>query len=148
MSSQDLLEPEFRLPGVALHRRYAIRLTPDLEGASPGHGDGLDLEVRLHEATEFLHLSAPSELAPGRYTLHIVFAGVLNDRLCGLYKSTYRDDDDNEHVIATTQFEETDARRAFPCFDEPAMKAVFSITLDVPPGQFAVSNSSEISSEA
>ena len=87
-------------------------------------------------------------MLPGRYTLHIAFAGVLNDRLCGFYKSTYRDDDDVEHVIATTQFEETDARRAFPCFDEPAMKAVFSITLDVPDGCFAVSNSSEIAVRA
>jgi puromycin-sensitive aminopeptidase len=189
MTSQDLLEPEFRLPGFALPRRYAIRLAPNLAEATftgeesveveilavtdelvlnavelgieqaslaegwQANGDapagaGVDLEVGLDEATEFLHLRAPGELAPGRYTLHIVFSGVLNDRLCGFYKSTYRDDDDVEHMIATTQFEETDARRAFPCFDEPAMKAVFSITLDVPADQFAVSNSGEISSEA
>ncbi|HEY5271640.1 MAG TPA: M1 family metallopeptidase [Acidimicrobiales bacterium] len=189
MSSQDLPEPEFRLPDATLPRRYAIRLTPDLTAAtftgeehveieilsateeivlnavelsidSASISEGwpvdastidsdaaLDLEASLDEATEFLRLAAPSVLAPGRYTLHLGFAGVLNDRLCGFYKSTYRDDDDHEQVIATTQFEETDARRAFPCFDEPAMKAIFSITLDVPPGLFAVSNSSEIASE-
>jgi puromycin-sensitive aminopeptidase len=189
MSSHDMPEPEFRLPGNTLPRRYAIRLTPDLEAATftgeehveieissatntivlnalelsiehatisngwPGEDvaqaedDFLYLQAGLDEATEFLYLEAPSELAPGHYTLHIAFAGVLNDRLCGFYKSTYRDDDDVEHVIATTQFEETDARRAFPCFDEPAMKAVFSITLDVPDGLFAVSNSSEIAAE-
>ena len=48
------------------------------------------------------------------------------------------------HVIATTQFEATDARRAFPCFDEPDRKAVFSVTLDVPDGLAAYSNGPEV----
>ncbi len=52
-----------------------------------------------------------------------------------------------EHTIATTQFEETDARRAFPCFDEPAYKAVFSVTLEVAPGLLALSNGPEVGRE-
>jgi puromycin-sensitive aminopeptidase len=112
------------------------------EGAEP---DGEHaLSIALDEAAEFLTLGAPETITPGKYTLSIGFSGILNDKLCGFYRSTFQDDDGNERVIATTQFEETDARRAFPCFDEPALKAVFSITLDVPPGQFAVSNSGEI----
>ncbi len=47
-------------------------------------------------------------------------------------------------MIATTQFEETDARRAFPCFDEPDRKAVFSVTLDAPAGMLALSNGAEV----
>ena len=56
----------------------------------------------------------------------IAFSGVLNDKLHGFYRSTFTDDDGVTHTIATTQFEATDARRAFPCFDEPDRKAVFA----------------------
>ena len=60
----------------------------------------------------------------GRCTL--AFRGVLNDQLHGFYRSTYTDDETGEkHTIATTQFEAADARRAFPCWDEPDLKAVF-----------------------
>jgi puromycin-sensitive aminopeptidase len=81
------------------------------------------------------------ELAPGQYTLSIAFAGVLNDLLVGFYRSTYTGEDGETHTIATTQFEATDARRAFPCFDEPAFKATFDVTLVVPAGLSAYSNS-------
>ena len=64
--------------------------------------------------------------APGAYTLHARFRGVLNDKLIGFYRTTFTDDDGTEQVIATTQFEATDARRAFPCWDEPDLKAVFA----------------------
>ena len=57
------------------------------------------------------------------------FRGLLNDKLRGFYRSTFTDDDGVERVIATTQFEATDARRAFPCWDEPDLKARFAITL-------------------
>ena len=58
--------------------------------------------------------------------LRVEFAGVLNDKLRGFYRSTFTDDDGARHTIAVTQFEATDARRAFPCWDEPAHKAVFA----------------------
>src|SRR6266540_2666210 len=57
------------------------------------------------------------------------------------------DGDDIEHVIATTQMQATDCRRAFPCWDEPEFKAVFSITLVIDPALAAVSNSPEIGRE-
>ena len=53
------------------------------------------------------------------------FTGMLNDKLRGFYRSTYTDDDGTEQVIATTQMQATDCRRAFPCWDEPDFKAVF-----------------------
>ena len=110
-------------------------------------GDGsvanqLPVAVEFDEELEQATLTAPNLLEPGSYLLRIEFSGILNDKLCGFYRSTYLDESGAERVIATTQFEETDARRAFPCFDEPEMKAAFSITLDVKDGLFAVSNSS------
>ena len=55
------------------------------------------------------------------YRLDLEFHGILNDELRGLYRSTYKVDGETR-IMATTQFEATDARRAFPCWDEPAMK--------------------------
>ena len=86
-----------------------------------------------------------AEQLTGTVTLHIDFDGELNDKLRGFYRSTFSDDDGVEQVIATTQFEATDARRAFPCWDEPAHKAVFAITLVVDAELFAVSNAAELS---
>ena len=64
----------------------------------------------------------------------------MNDKLRGFYRSTYVDDDGVEQVIATTQMQATDCRRAFPCWDEPEFKAVFAVTLDVDDGLTAISN--------
>jgi puromycin-sensitive aminopeptidase len=74
----------------------------------------------------------------------ISFAGILNDKLRGFYRSTYSDADGVEQVIATTQMQSTDCRRAFPCWDEPEFKAVFGITLDIADGLDAISNGPEI----
>ncbi|KAH7185905.1 peptidase family M1-domain-containing protein [Fusarium flagelliforme] len=57
------------------------------------------------------------------------FTGILNDDMAGFYRSSYKDEQGNTKYIATTQFEATDARRAFPCLDEPALKATFTVTL-------------------
>lgn len=104
--------------------------------------------VRLDEEAERAHLELERRVEPGTYTLRLAFRGTLNDRMRGFYRSRYRDEDGRERVIATTQFESTDARRAFPCFDEPDLKAVFGVTLVVPEGLLAVSNEREISREA
>ena len=61
--------------------------------------------------------------------LEMKFTGQLNDKMAGFYRSTYKNADGSEGFLATTQLEATDARRAFPCFDEPALKAEFTITL-------------------
>ncbi|MCH8207276.1 MAG: M1 family metallopeptidase, partial [Chloroflexi bacterium] len=76
----------------------------------------------------------------GRARLELEFTGELNDRLRGFYRSRYTDVDGNERYLATTQFEATDARRAFPCWDEPSTKATFDVTLVVPVELEAVSN--------
>ena len=68
------------------------------------------------------------------------FTGILNDRLVGFYRSEYQDAEGQTRHLATTQFEATDARRAFPCWDEPAQKAVFDVTLIFDDAYQAVSN--------
>jgi len=60
--------------------------------------------------------------------------------LSGLYRSSYQNALNQTVYIATTQFEPTSARRAFPCFDEPAMKATFTVTVLKPAGLIALSN--------
>ncbi|HEV3329091.1 MAG TPA: M1 family metallopeptidase [Acidimicrobiales bacterium] len=97
--------------------------------------------VALDEELERATLTFPAELAPGAYVLAIEFTGRLNDELRGFYRSTYTGSDGTTHTIATTQFEATDARRAFPCFDEPSFKATFTVTLIAPAGLAAYSNS-------
>ena len=65
---------------------------------------------------------------------------MLNDKLHGFYRSQYTDAAGKTFTIATTQFEATDARRALPCWDEPALKAVFKVTLVVDENLTALSN--------
>ncbi len=72
-------------------------------------------------------------------------AGTLNDKLRGFYRSTYKDQSGTTQTMAATQFEATDARRAFPCWDEPDFKAVFATTLVIDRGLTALSNTSVVS---
>ncbi|KAJ0414679.1 peptidase family M1-domain-containing protein [Aspergillus carlsbadensis] len=61
--------------------------------------------------------------------LKLTFTGTLNDNMAGFYRSSYKSSNGETKYIATTQMEPTDARRAFPCFDEPALKAKFTVSL-------------------
>lgn len=90
--------------------------------------------------SERIAIDFPRVLEPGRWQLRLTFSGVLNSKLHGFYRSTFRDSDGREKLIAATQFEATDARRAFPCWDEPALKAVFQVTLIIDEGLTAISN--------
>ena len=97
------------------------------------------------EELERVKIHLDSEAPSGSYTLSIDFEGILNRKLAGFYISTFTDESGEERKIATTQFESTDARQAFPCFDEPAMKASFEVALTVPADLFAASNGPIIS---
>ena len=101
-------------------------------------------EVEYDEELQRATLRVPEQLSTGRWELRCRFTGILNDQLRGFYRSTFDDEDGNSQVIATTQFEATDARRAFPCWDEPDFKASFGVTLVVPEDLLAVSNGAEI----
>ncbi len=101
----------------------------------------------LDEANARLRLTTGHALEVGPATVRIGFTGILNDHLRGFYRSTYTDADGNEQVLATTQFEATDARRAFPCWDEPDLKATFTLDLVIPGDLTAVSNTREVRRE-
>jgi puromycin-sensitive aminopeptidase len=104
-------------------------------------GQTLALGVEFDPANDRVTLSAPSEIPPGPAVLRCSFAGTLNDQLTGFYRSVFTDDAGVKRTIATTQMEPTDARKAFPCWDEPDRKAIFEITLVIDPDLHAYSNS-------
>jgi len=106
-----------------------------------------DASVAIDEERERVILALETALRPGSSVVEIAFTGKLNEHLRGFYRSTFPDEDGNEHVIATTQFEPTDARRAFPCWDEPDLKATFEVTLVIEEGLLAVSNAAEVARE-
>src|ERR1700677_1749330 len=96
--------------------------------------------ITLDDEKEQATFTFPSELPAGRVTLAIQYSGILNDKLRGFYLSKTK-----TRNYAVTQFEPTDARRAFPSFDEPAMKATFDIALTVDAGDTVISNTNIIS---
>ncbi|CAL8246251.1 unnamed protein product [Lota lota] len=100
----------------------------------------------LEEETEYLVLQLDGMLLAGKvYLLGTQFQGELGDNLEGFYRSQYTEDG-VQKVLATSQMQATFARQAFPCFDEPAMKATFNVVLIHPPGTTALSNSRETES--
>ena len=163
----------YRLPRHTVPNRYELTLVPDLDAAT-FHGqvtitlettepapafvlNAIELEidqvtvdgehpdsVMLDEVTERLEIAPAGGVTTGVHELHIEFRGTINDQLRGFYRSTYTDADGTERVIATTQMQSTDCRRAFPCWDEPDFKAVFAITLVVDDELMAVSNGREV----
>ncbi|HEX7167851.1 MAG TPA: M1 family metallopeptidase [Acidimicrobiales bacterium] len=165
----------YRLPRSVVPTRYELVLEPDLDAftftgsvrvevdvAEPTTTvvlNATELDIRHataggQEATtsldgdlERLTLTVAEALPAGRSTVELSFTGILNDQLAGFYRSIYKDESGDEHVIATTQFESTDARRCFPCWDEPEFKAVFGVTLVVDDGMLAISNGPATSDE-
>lgn len=100
-------------------------------------------EINLNIKATTVKFCFPSNLALGAGVLRIVFSGFLNNQMAGFYRSKYTDINGVSKTMASTQFESLDARRAFPCWDEPAAKAVFGITLVVPAHLTAFSNMPE-----
>jgi puromycin-sensitive aminopeptidase len=102
--------------------------------------DWFEGHVALEPSTERCRVLFDQLLPAGEVRLHLGFRGTLNDKLRGFYRSKFKGPGGEERWLAATQFEATDARRAFPCWDEPAFKAVFSTTLVIDPALQAISN--------
>jgi puromycin-sensitive aminopeptidase len=112
--------------------------------AETGAGARIRGVAATDEDAERSRLQFDGALTVGDWRLRLRFRGTLNDKLRGFYRSTYKDPSGATRTIAATQFEATDARRAFPCWDEPDFKAVFATTLVIDPGLTAVSNTAVV----
>lgn len=164
----------FRLPRHAVPTHYDIRLELDLETFTFKGSVGVDLdvaeptntlvlnaaEVEIKSAslsddiaiTEIAYdaemeratLTLGSAIGPGTYRLEMEHSGIINDQLRGLYQSVCRDPQGAELPLATSQCQSTDARRIFPCWDEPDFKATYQTTMVVADGLEAYSNTSEL----
>lgn len=93
--------------------------------------NGADVaKTTLDDEKQTVTLDLAAELpAESKATVELKFTGILNDKMAGFYRSSYTDENGNTAYLATTQMEPTDCRRAFPSFDEPALKAHFDISL-------------------
>jgi aminopeptidase N len=157
-----------RLPTDVQPEAYNLTLTPDLKSATFTGEESIDVvldhpsktitlnaaeikflsvksgseiaEVSLDPDKEQAKFTFPAALPAGHATLAISYTGILNDKLRGFYLSRTA-----RRNYAVTQFEPTDARRAYPSFDEPALKATYDITLIVDEGDTAISNTQIIS---
>lgn len=96
--------------------------------------------ITLDAETERAFVKFDGVVGKGSWKLTLRYKGVLNDKLKGFYRSIYKNEAGSDEVIATTKFEPCDARRAFPCWDEPAFKAKYNITLVIDEELEAISN--------
>lgn len=96
--------------------------------------------IKLDKKSETLTLVFNKSLKPGKADLFIDFQGIHNDELSGFYRSMYKDKNGKEKYLVTSQMEAPYARQAFPCFDEPALKATFSVSMKIPKALKAISN--------
>jgi puromycin-sensitive aminopeptidase len=140
-SASITVDVQERLDSLTLN---AIELTIDRAALTDSAGNSHTSTVAYDEPNERITVAPAGPIEPGEWTLQLDFQGTLNDQLRGFYRSTFSDENGDERVIATTQFEAADARRAFPCWDEPDFKAVFSVTLIVPDELAAISNMAEL----
>jgi aminopeptidase N len=162
-----------RLPEVARPENYKLTFTPDLDKATFEGDETITIrvlkptseitlnsaEIDFHDVSitaggatqkakvtaqkenEMVVLSVEKPLAAGSATIHIAYSGILNSEMRGLYLGK----DDQGRKYAASQFEATDARRAFPSFDEPDYKATFDITAVADKGLAAISNQKVLS---
>ena len=101
-------------------------------------GNIIKSSPKTNEKKEELEIKL-SEKVKGEITIDLKFQGILNDRLLGFYRSQYTQNGKTKY-LATTQFEAADARRAFPCWDEPEAKATFDISIIADNKFTAISN--------
>ena len=111
----------------------------DTNGEQEQAATGIAYDADAETATISIP-GTPADGLVGNQHLRMTFTGELNDKLRGFYRSQYVNPEGETAYLATTQFEATDARRALPCWDEPAAKATFQVTLNVPEEMEAVSN--------
>ncbi|MBN3271087.1 ERAP2 aminopeptidase, partial [Polyodon spathula] len=126
---------------IILHSKGLLITKATIEaetGASESRKPLQVLEYPPHE--QIALVSSDVLLSGGKYFVCIDYAANLSDGFYGFYKSTYRSKDGETRVLASTHFEPTSARMAFPCFDEPVFKANYSVVIRRGDKQIALSN--------
>jgi aminopeptidase N len=101
---------------------------------------------QINPEKEELKIDLP-EIMSGTFLLTIDYQGLINDKMAGFYRSTF-ETQGQKRYIAVTQFQESDARRAFPCMDHPAKKAIFDIKMVVDADLVALSNGPAVEEKA
>lgn len=97
--------------------------------------------TEIDKQNELLRIALPSDLSAGNHTLALSFSGKINQQGQGIFYAPYQEQGMGaKKIVLGTQFEATDARRLFPCWDEPAFRARFQLTVVVPGNWLAVSN--------
>ncbi|XP_053337271.1 endoplasmic reticulum aminopeptidase 1b isoform X1 [Clarias gariepinus] len=133
---------------VILHAKQLNISRAGLRGLSEGRSQAL----KVLEYPAYQQIALVSEHMTLRrgsiYVIELEFAAELSESFLGFYKSTYRTSDGQERVLASTQFEPTSARAAFPCFDEPAFKANFTIHIRRESRHIAISNMPKVRTQA
>lgn len=114
-------------------------LTPDNQAAN-SHGP-VPLKIVWEDSSDRVRFVMTKRLPAGTYKLNCKFSANLSDKLSGLYRSSFKDKQHAKHWLCATQLEPMDARRMFPCFDEPDFKATFALKVITAPGLTAISNS-------
>jgi len=123
---------------VSLHAEKLYLKSASFTTADGGKVNAISINYNLQRnVAEF---EFPKVLAPGKGVIEIIFQGCLNDKLAGFYRSRYKTATGEVKFMASTQFEPISARRCFPCWDEPAVKATFRCTLVTAAHLIALSN--------
>ncbi|MFW6011575.1 MAG: M1 family metallopeptidase [Desulfosalsimonas sp.] len=102
------------------------------------HNNWITSRFTVNPEKEALEIHLPVEVE-GKIEIRIHYYGKINDQMAGFYRSIVKTEEGSE-TIAVTQFQESDARRAFPCIDHPRFKAVFELSLVIDKNLTAVSN--------
>ncbi|KAG8201081.1 hypothetical protein JTE90_028752 [Oedothorax gibbosus] len=148
---QMLIECVKETKVIILHARTltidAANLTWFNESSSNNKTYTTEIKHERHQQMVFISLNEPLE-PQSRYILDVSFRGLINNLSVGLYRSSYLSENGNISWIASTQFQPSDARRVFPCLDEPSFKATFRLNLIVAKDSPALSNMPEISRES
>jgi aminopeptidase N len=127
--------------GSPVHQLVLNALELEIIEASVDSNTLPKLAIKVDKEKELLILALPSELAPGNHTLALSFSGKINQQGQGLFYMHYQErESGTKKIMLGTQFEATDARRFFPCWDEPVFRACFQLTAVVPANWLAVSN--------
>lgn len=135
------LEVTSATPDITLNAKGLIIEAASLENGAQGT---TTLDPKLERAT--IHFAAP--VAPGRHVLTIAYHGAIGTETLGLFGMDYEGPGGGKATIMATNLEPASARQVFPGWDEPAIKATYTVSVDAPKAMVAVSNMPVASSVA